>query len=570
MYKKSLNKKSLWGLLVLLALFLFPLSSEAKESVKKSGTEEKEETTFSYAKNSLKPLVVNSESKLRISTQNYGTYMSKGDSVLADKGFFPFMIQVENLSNSPRSLELSFIQGYTETPFYRQFLEVPAGESLRSLIFVPFYLTSQNDSSTMTLKIWDTNAGLLCAEDRLSRTYRSSSRCMNVGITPGMLRTKLPEIDNLCLMEFTPMDTPADVRFYASMDGFLLTQEDWDMMDASHKGAVLDWVNSGGILMINNLEEKKNRTSAYGLGEIRTSSVDSSSGAKVAALLKNFVSFENIFRLRLDAASQSFSFEDKNDSAELPSGTGLFLLIFVIIVGPINLWVFAPKNRRHKLFATVPLISLSGSLILCCYILLVDGFGGKGDREVLVVLSSDSPSAFVSQSQVSRSGILTSSDIPMDEYTLMEAYQRPPKKRYGHKSSEIWEFKSNTFRTDGVAQGFFASRSNFKHNLARYVPTRAKVSLVSKTGEPPVIQTTLSTPLTDFVYRDASGLLWEAAKVPPGTKVTLSPKTGKSAVKVKDGNFHAIGTAGDLAPIETHPSIKWQDHIVYVGRVHVS
>lgn len=568
MYKKSLNKKSLWRLFVLLVLLVFPLSSEAKELIKQSGTQEKETAAFSYAKKSLKPLTVNSEAMLRISAQNYGTYMLKDDSVLADKGFLPIMLQVENLSSSPRSLELSCSVSYTGTPFYRQFLEVPAGDTLRSMIFVPLTVAAEDNSSTISFYIRDRDTGLLCAEEQLSRTYRSDSGKINVGITPGMLRTKIPEVDNLCLMEFVPMDNPADVRFYASMDGFLLTQEDWNMMDASHKGAILDWVNSGGVLVINNLDEKKNVTSSYGVGEIRTSNVDSSSGSKMAAFFKNFVEFENSSRIRLDAAAQSFSFDEKNDSVDLPSGTALFLLIFVIIVGPVNLWVFAPKNRRHKLFVTVPLISFGGSLILCCYILFVDGFGGKGDREVLVVLSADSPSAFVSQAQVSRSGILTSSDIPMDEYTLITAYERPQNRRYS--SSSNWEVKSDACRTNGVAQGFFASRSMFKHDLARYVPTRAKVSLVSKTGEPPVIQTTLSTPLTDFVYRDASGLLWEAAKVPPGAKVTLSPKTSKSAVKVKDGNFHAIGTAGDLAPIETHPSIKWQDHIVYVGQVHVS
>lgn len=568
-----MNKKGLWGLLVLCALLLCSLSFEAKSSVVvNSGKSGETEELFSYKAKPMTTCAVDSDHKLKIGMQSYGTYMLKDEEVFACKGFYPFMIQVENLSSSPRPLELSFSHGYREDISYRHSLDVPPGETLRSLIFVPLSLSLDNDSSYVRMEIRDRVNGQLYANENLVKSYRDNGKGVNAGITPGMLQTQIPEVQNLCLMEFAPRDNPPDVRFYASMDVFLLTQEEWDMLDASHKGAILDWVNSGGLLMVNNLDKTKNLSGPYGLGEIRACSVDPSKGKAMATFLKNYLlsdeKSEKPPEMRLDAAARAFSFDDMRDAIDLPTGTTMFLLIFVILVGPVNLWVFAPKNRRQKLFVTVPLISLGGSLFLGCYILCIDGIGGKGDREVLVVLSPDSPSAFVSQSQISRSGILTSSDFPMDEYTLMTVHQKTDRDRYS--SSKGWGKKGEAFRANGMAKGFFASRSVLKHNLARYVPTRAKVSLVSKPGETPVIQTTLSSPLNDFVYKDASGSLWEAGKVQPGTKVTLSPRKDKTPIKINNGDFRAEGAPGDLAPIETLPAIKWTDHIVYKGRVHVS
>src|SRR5690606_21574539 len=66
---------------------------------------------------------------------------------------------------------------------------------------------------------------------------------------------------------------------------------------------------------------------------------------------------------------------------------GLFigvLVLFAIIVGPVNLFVFAKVGKRHRLFITTPIISLATSLLLVGLIILQDGFGGSGFRRVLM------------------------------------------------------------------------------------------------------------------------------------------------------------------------------------------
>ena len=249
---------------------------------------------------------------------------------------------------------------------------------------------------------------------------------------------------------------------------------------------------------------------------------------------------------------------------KLPAGTALFLIAFVILVGPVNLWVFAPRNKRQRLFVTMPLISLGFSLILAVYIIVADGFGGRGDRVAIVNLSPDSPTAFVTQTQVSRTGILTETSFPLDEFTLIGG-ETPNMGRF----TSGWSSLDKAWRDDRKAYGFFSSRSGIRHHLSRMVPTRARVTLVSEEGAAPVVQTTLPTPLKDFLYRDGTGKVWAAGEVAPGTKVNLSEATEaqKKAAPELRNYFSGWGGSSELAPIETLPSIKWTDKVQYRGKV---
>ena len=66
----------------------------------------------------------------------------------------------------------------------------------------------------------------------------------------------------------------------------------------------------------------------------------------------------------------------------------LILIIFSIIVGPVNLFVFAKSGRRHRLFFTTPLISLIAALLVLTFILFEDGVGGQGRRMLVMDLES--------------------------------------------------------------------------------------------------------------------------------------------------------------------------------------
>ena len=66
----------------------------------------------------------------------------------------------------------------------------------------------------------------------------------------------------------------------------------------------------------------------------------------------------------------------------------LVLIAFGILVGPVNLFVFAKSGQRHRLFITTPIISVGASLLLIVLILFQDGFGGRGSRLLLMEVRS--------------------------------------------------------------------------------------------------------------------------------------------------------------------------------------
>lgn len=575
--KQGTKRIGRWGILFLALFSLIPVCTGEVTPMGKISLDQKEvnEAAGAAAANStagMKQASVRAEDKLRVSWLARGNYENTyNNNNSASKGFLPVEYVVENLSPLPRSLQLSFYRSYNETnKMYTKYFDVPPMGSARVLAFVPMGAGLQSDS------LYGFN-GIL--SDRITgatyvrsnvETPASQEDAFFLGTVPdGFHKDALSALSDrdLFVTSFSPMDVPADPRFYSSMDAFFLEQKDLDAMDRSHKTALLEWVNGGGTLLVNNLDKTRNAEGQYGSGRIKACSVDTQKTESMKNFYKDSVGGKKKARGSLTPCESMLTDGNAESYAmNLPAGTSLFLIAFVILVGPVNLWVFAPKAHRQRLFWTMPLISLGGSLILIVYILAADGFGGKGERVALVRLSPDSPSALVAQSQISKTGILTASDFPLDEFTLL-AVEKPEVRR----RTASWVPATGGYCDGKMAYGYFASRSGMRHHLLRYVPTRAQVSLVSaEVNGAPVVQTTLPVALKEFVYRDKSGKDWVADSVPPGTKVPLKPSPGDTkAVNIGAGEFQGTGGASELAPINTLPSISWKDKVVYQGRVHV-
>ncbi len=304
------------------------------------------------------------------------------------------------------------------------------------------------------------------------------------------------------------------------------------------------------------------------------------------------------------------------------------LLLFALLVGPVNFFVFAPPGRRHRLFVTVPALSLLASLGLGAGIVLGDGFGGDGARRALVMLLPWENKAAVFQEQVARTGVLLGAGFPLAADTAAgEVPDDDPGANAGRGDNA-----PPLNRTDTAAGGdWFRSHSRQVQRFWRITPTRARIELVGggTGGAAPVVQSSLTTTLRDFVYLDAAGGVWAVDTLPPGRRVTLqtdarpwpqhrvaasmgtppapSPQEleydqvakraaagGMLTEKMKQilaggppdptsattdsgtdtrerGHFYALGGAGDLAPLDTLPSIRWTDEsIIYTGRLEAA
>src|SRR5690606_18267044 len=103
---------------------------------------------------------------------------------------------------------------------------------------------------------------------------------------------------------------------------------------------------------------------------------------------------------------------------------GLFVVVLIafgLLVGPVNLFVFAKSGQRHRLFITTPIISLATCALLILLILIQDGTGGRGERIVLMEVRPDADEnrAYLHQEQVSRTGVLLGSSFELKESAVI-------------------------------------------------------------------------------------------------------------------------------------------------------
>jgi hypothetical protein len=259
----------------------------------------------------------------------------------------------------------------------------------------------------------------------------------------------------------------------------------------------------------------------------------------------------------------------------------LFLVVFAVVVGPLNLFVFAPAKKRYRLFLTTPLIAITASVLLVIVIFVQDGVGGAGVRRSLVVLLPGENQAAIFQEQAARTGFLgrRAFALPEDVQLTKLMLEAPS---YGGPETRL-------ARNGAQAGGdWFRNRSREAHLLQRIVPTRGRVEqLGTESSGAPIVQSTLAATLREFVCVGEDGQFWKTAELAPGKRVVLerggmwlgefvSPLVPGGSFRFREifqvvtsptaGQWTAKGGASELAPISTLGSIRWtSDEVYYAG-----
>lgn len=84
----------------------------------------------------------------------------------------------------------------------------------------------------------------------------------------------------------------------------------------------------------------------------------------------------------------------------------ILMLAFAIIVGPVNLWVFAAGRKRYRLLLTTPLLSICFCVLIAGLILIADGVGGKGSYTRLFILPASGNQEVLIEEQFAQTGML--------------------------------------------------------------------------------------------------------------------------------------------------------------------
>jgi hypothetical protein len=255
-----------------------------------------------------------------------------------------------------------------------------------------------------------------------------------------------------------------------------------------------------------------------------------------------------------------------------------FVVFFGIIIAPINLFFFAPLRFRHRLFWTVPLISVAASVLLAAVIVFQDGFGGTGARFAAVLLLPEEHKMAVIQEQRVRTALLLSQKFPLPEKFLFAGVP---------VHAEVAPQGTVSREGDLAGKDWFSSRTVRGYQLKAILPTRARIEIVSRneTGAP-VVLSSLPVNLKDFSLVETDGTLWTLPELKTGERCELQPsgkETGGIANLLKEkasanlqqtvfsvmnrrGYFYARAGTGNGLPVDTLGSIRWvENYVIYLG-----
>jgi hypothetical protein len=375
-----------------------------------------------------------------------------------------------------------------------------------------------------------------------------------------------------------PTTVPADWRVWSSFHSVVMTESEFSTLDGARQAALRGWAAMGGYLTLVGPADLVVREQKHGAGLLRwIPDLAGRSLAELAPLLRVEVHNHAVpDRALLDLKDTTLGTEVADTGS---SATWLitFLLLFAGLIGPVNLWVFARGNNRHRLFWTTPALSLAGGIVLAVVIVVQDGLGGEGQRAAIVALVPGQNQAAVFQEQAARTGYLTQRGFNLADDVLVallpvEGITAP--------------LRSQT-REGGRAEGdWFMNRSRQAHLLRQLVPNRGRVEQTgTAAGGAPIVESSLPVALKSFILVDDQGRRWTAPEVPPGKAITLgpAPETARLSAALLGGSasfgqvlqavtedvpgrWMAYGAASPLAPIETLSSITWKEtRVAYTG-----
>lgn len=462
------------------------------------------------------------------------------------RGFLPVKVAMENRSDRPQSWTLRFRSGYggslgdsvAESTFP---LAVAAHSSAQHQLLIP--LSSQfklNRTAAVQASLYDGErviaSGYLQSHE--PNTWTTVAVSKSVGSAPNLeeLGTEIRSISSEVrttepvAILLNPDLLPPDWRALSGIDALVLCAADWRVLSPAVRLAVRDWVRLGNHLFILSVASEvlpSLQAGPDGLGTVELLAGDSSH-VPIREIVGriNQLGCDRLRNLRDDFDNKwplQEIFGSKNFNLYLPL---LLLLAFAVLVGPVNLFVLANSQQRHRLMITVPAISAITGVLLMATIVLQDGFGGTGRRMAVLQIfaSPEDRSACLTQEQVSRTGVLSG-----------RTFAAPPGAFFSHvlMRRSRWTFfdSKNRFRARFVWEGsrcggdWFRSRSEQGHFLQASQPTRGRIERLPRAqSQTPSLVSSFESPLSSLFYLDEAGKPWRSTRpVGAGEEVALEP-----------------------------------------------
>lgn len=506
---------------------------------------------------------------------------------LPPSGFVPVRFRISNETNREEEWHVVFeCRSGTKSFLGSEWLlRAPAGSRVSQTLLVPLPLAERPSGTWMHLALKVSGRGV---ERGIANHYSHGvgSQVPYAGFSESLykkyctdLRERIQKSGKgpLGATKLSPDFWQEDWRAYSGFARIWIRDNEWSAVPAATRRALRHWCLLGGQLCIVGSPEggmDLPPKGKLGIGNVR---YFTESGYFLGVMEKELL--EPAPMTPGTMASQGYpagewEMSDEYPAIEKPSlPILLFMVAFAVIVGPVNLFWIAPVGRRHRLFLTIPLISLGASVLLFVIIVMTDGTGGRGGRFLLGIVDPTTRSVMYEQFQISRTGILIKRSFEVNEPVCLlpiRMHERDSVDSPQPGSGKRLWINGKVFSGD-----WFCSRRVQAHYIATATHSRGTITMEREGEGALAVTSSFEYELAPFYFMD-SGRIWHADRLTPGQQTVLRevPKDnfyawrGRVALlggpevrgvlshMTQEGNF----LAGLASPafIPTLPSIRWE------------
>ncbi len=529
-------------------------------------------------------------------------------------GFFPVRLTLSNNSGKTRSWSLKLAQkGYRSgvgSSRITQQLTVPDQSEQTFEVYVPMLSTEPASTSwrSQNVNLELTGYGIRSATLRGNSAmnpkalpFLAMSDALHLRSWPVLTKALEKQRIYLYGSRLTPENMPRQWRGYAGVWRLLITAEEWDGLPTDVRRAVVDWVLMGGELHLfhrHHLPQGNRDYGGFRFEGITGNRAQEALGlGHVALLTWNGKEIDLRYQHDLqtgdtalyDHIARDYTFSNWPFIARMPKqkfsrtflwGTGAFLLLYFILVGPFNVWRAGKQGKRLQLFFTTPLLAVICSAILCVLLALHAGFGGWGFRTTGVYLLPHQPKAVIMQEQITKTAFMLKTDFSLADDLFMTPIHL---KKLPGKAKPSYHINLTDRHLSG---DWFANNAVQAQFMVALKPTRAGVEPMLNTTSTLTLRSSINATLTDLYVRDKRGQFWHGRDIVAGREVELQPisqaqyrrwrgrdiesqigpKLQRALHRIDEqpGTFVAIAQhVADFA-VETLPGINWKSRTAVI------
>jgi hypothetical protein len=325
---------------------------------------------------------------------------------------------------------------------------------------------------------------------------------------------------------------------YSRYDAVAVTAEEMERMPPPVRLALVRYVECGGTLKVVGAWQPPQewrwgdgvrfRSGAYNVGFGRcivTAEASESHTALTYAARESAEAFRNV--RSVEEANREFPVVE--DIRAPVRGMLVLMLVFVIVIGPVNIIVLGRLNKRLWLLVTVPLVSFLTGALMFGYSALSEGFQGHYKTATLTLLDEATGRATSLGWAAYYSPLSAGAGLRFSYQTelspqLAEDFHFGIFGGGGHSAGRTVDWTEDQH----LASGWLAARVPVHFMVRRSEVRRERLAVRTGAGGKITVVNGLGAPIKQLTLADREGNLHAAGNIPAGAEVALEPCGAKA------------------------------------------